>query len=129
LCVASSETLLAIDVDVIFSAAAIVFDRMFIEMFAVKALFTHPNPALLVGKCWPWSVDEHRWILWVTSVLFFTVQVAFLTVWISRYCVFELKPLDRNKVHPMIAHRIHPFSSSLAYASILASMPSMYISI
>jgi hypothetical protein len=73
LCVASSKTLLAIDVNVIFSAAAAVFDGMFIKMFAVKALFAHPNPAFFVREGWPRSVDKHRWVLWVASVLFFAV--------------------------------------------------------
>jgi hypothetical protein len=78
---ASSETLLAIDVNVIFSAAAMVFDGMFIKVYAVKALFTHPNPSFFVRKGWPWSVDEHCRVLWVASPLFFTVKVAFLTEW------------------------------------------------
>jgi len=78
---ASSETLLAIDVDVIFSARAMVFDRMFIEVLTIKALFTHPNPSFFVRKGWPRSIDEHRWVLWVASPLFFAVEVAFLTEW------------------------------------------------
>jgi len=66
LCVASSETLLAIDVDVIFSAAAAVFDGMFIKVLTVKALFAHPNPSFFVRERRPRSIDEHCWVLWVT---------------------------------------------------------------
>jgi len=81
LCVASSETLLAIDVDVIFSATAVVFDGMFIEVYAIKALFAHPNPSFFVRKGWPRSINEDCRVLWVASPLFFTVQIAFLTEW------------------------------------------------
>jgi hypothetical protein len=81
---------------------------MFIEVLTVKALFTHPNPSFFVREGWPRSVDEHRWVLWVASPLLFTVKVAFLTESKRGYCVFKLKPFDRNKVHPQIAHPINP---------------------
>jgi len=114
LCVASSKTLLAIDVDVIFYASAAVFDGMFIKMLAIKALFTHPNPSFFVRKGWPWSVNKHCWVLRVASPLFFAVQIAFLTKWMRGYCVFELKPLGRHQIHPLIAHAFTPQFLQLA---------------
>ena len=74
---------------------------------AIKARFTHPNPSFFVRKCGPGSIYEHNGVLRVASVLFFAVKVAFLTVWMRGYCVFKLKPIDWNKIHPSI-HPINP---------------------
>jgi hypothetical protein len=62
--VASSKTPRAGKNNVVFSANTFVFDWVFVEMLAIKALFTHPNPSFFVRKGWPRSVDEHRWVLW-----------------------------------------------------------------
>jgi hypothetical protein len=37
-----------------------------------------------------------------------------LTEWMRGYCVFELKPLDRNFIHPSI----HPINPSFAQQSL-----------
>ena len=81
---------------------------------AVKARFTHPNPAFFVRKGWPWSVYEHCWVFRVASPLLFAVQITFLTEWMRGYCVFELKPLGWYQVHPVIAHAFTPQNLQLA---------------
>ena len=65
-------------------------------MFAMKAVFAHPNPSFLVRKHRPRRIDEHRWVLRVGYPLFFTVKVAFMTERKGGYCVFELKPVLGN---------------------------------
>jgi len=81
---------------------------------AVKASFTHPNPSFFVWKDRPWSVNEHCWVFRVALPLLFAIQITFLTEWMRGYCVFELKPLDRNFIHPSI----HPINPSFAQQSL-----------